>query len=288
MGEKPIIGIIGGSGLYEIEGIENVEEIKLETPFGSPSDKYIVGKIGTKSVAFLARHARGHKILPSEINYRANILGFKLLGVKWLISVSAVGSMKEEIKPGDMVIPDQFIDWTKKRVSTFFGDGLVAHVSMADPVCPSLSKIIAEEARSLGFSTHEGGIYLCIEGPQFSSRAESNLFRSWGVSVIGMTNMPEAKLAKEAEICYATLAMSTDYDCWHTLQEDVNVEMVVETLKKNVEKARAIIKRVIERLPIPRECSCPHALKDAIITDKDSIPDEIYQKLKPLIAKYLP
>jgi len=287
--EKPLLGIIGGSGLYSMEeGLELLEEITIETPFGPPSDSYILGRLNGLPVAFLARHGRGHRIIPSEINYRANIYGMKVLGVQWILSVSAVGSMQDEIKPGHMVIPHQFIDWTRRRVSTFFGEGLVAHVSMADPVCPILSKFLAQEALEAGATVHQGGTYICIEGPQFSSRAESFLYKNWGASVIGMTNMPEAKLAREAEICYATLAMATDYDCWHQEEEDVTVDMVIQTLMKNVKMAQRIIKGLASRLPVERSCSCATALEQALITQEDSIPEETYQKLKPLIGKYLP
>ena len=287
--EKPVLGIIGGSGLYEMEeGLEVVEEVSLETPFGPPSDSFILGRLEGLPVAFLARHGRGHRIMPSEINYRANIYGMKVLGVQWILSISAVGSMKDEIRPGHMVVPHQFIDWTKSRESTFFGRGIVAHVSMADPVCPILSDLLAQEAGAAGAVVHRGGTYICIEGPQFSSRAESFLFKGWGSSVIGMTNMPEAKLAREAELCYATLAMATDYDCWHQEEEDVTVEMVIQTLLQNVKTAQTIIKRVASRLPVERNCPCPRALKNAIITREEAMPDETYQKLKPLIGKYIP
>ncbi len=287
--EKPVLGIIGGSGLYQMEeGLEILEEVTVETPFGPPSDSLILGKMEGLPVAFLARHGKGHRIMPSEINYRANVYAMKVLGVQWLLSISAVGSMKEEIEPGHMVVPHQFIDWTRKRASTFFGDGLVAHVSMADPVCPVLAKILAEEARRAGATVHEGGVYLCMEGPQFSTRAESLLYRSWDISVIGMTNMPEAKLAREAEICYATLAMATDYDCWHQAEEDVTVEMVIQTLKRNVETAQAVVRRVAARLPVERGCPCPKALENALITQEEAIPHETYRRLKPLVGKYIP
>jgi len=286
--ERPLIGVIGGSGFYSMKGVKILEELRIDTPFGSPSSEYVLGSIGGNTVAFLARHGKGHRYRLSELNYKANIFGFKLLGVKWLISVSAVGSMKEEIEPGHIVVPNQFIDLTRKRDPSFFGHGgIVAHVSMADPVCPLLSSVLSREAKAAGAAVHEGGIYVCIEGPQFSTRAESNLYRSWGVSVIGMTNMPEVKLAREAEICYATLAMATDYDCWHETQEDVTAEKVIHTLKQNVEKAQEIVKRVVSQFPIERSCHCPNALKDAIITDPAVIPDETYQKLKPLISKYI-
>ncbi len=287
--EKPVLGIIGGSGLYQMEeGLEILEELDIETPYGPPSDSLVLGRVEGLPVAFLARHGRGHRIMPSEINYRANIYAMKVLGVQWIVSISAVGSMQDEIKPGHMVIPHQFIDWTKARKSTFFGEGLVAHVSMADPVCPILSEILAEEARAAGAVVHEGGTYVCIEGPQFSSRAESFLYKSWGASVIGMTNMPEAKLAREAEICYATLAMATDYDCWHQAEEDVYVEMVIRILMENVKTAQTIVRGLASRLPVERTCPCPRALEHALITQEEAIPQETYQKLKPMIGKYIP
>ena len=286
--EKPLVGVIGGSGLYEMAGMEVLEELDVETPFGKPSDRFVLGRLKGKVVAFLARHGRGHRYMPSEVNYRANIFAMKLLGVQWIVSISAVGSMKEEIEPGHMVVPHQFIDRTRGRASTFFGQGMVAHVSMADPVCPVLSSILAQEARKAGATVHEGGTYLCVEGPQFSTRAESHLYRSWGVAVIGMTNMPEAKLAREAEICYATLAMSTDYDCWHQTHENVNVDMVVQTLSRNVDKAKEIVRRVVVRLPVERKCPCSRALENAIFTQPQAIPQETYDRLKPLVGKYLP
>ena len=286
--ERPLIGVIGGSGLYEMEGLEVLEELDVDTPFGKPSDRFVLGKLEGKVVAFLARHGGRHAYMPSEVNYRANIFGMKLLGVQWIVSISAVGSMKEEIEPGHMVVPHQFIDRTQGRASTFFGQGMVVHVSMADPVCPILTGILVQEAKRAGATVHEGGTYLCMEGPQFSTRAESHLYRSWDVAVIGMTNMPEAKLAREAEICYATLAMSTDYDCWHQVQEDVNVDMVVQTLSKNVERAKEIVKRVVIRLPVERNCPCSRALENAIFTQPQAIPQETYDRLKPLVGKYLP
>ena len=286
--EKPLVGVIGGSGLYEMAGMEVLEELDVETPFGKPSDRFVLGRLEGKVVAFLARHGRGHRYMPYEVNYRANIFAMKLLGVQWIVSISAVGSMKEEIEPGHIVVPHQFIDRTRGRASTFFGQGMVAHVSMADPVCPVLSSILAEEARKAGATVHEGGTYLCIEGPQFSTKAESHLYRSWGVAVIGMTNMPEAKLAREAEICYATLAMSTDYDCWHQAHENVSVDLVVQTLSKNVEKAKEIVRSVVARLPVERKCPCSRALENAIFTQPQAIPQETYDRLKPLVGKYLP
>ena len=246
MAEK-IIGVIGGSGLYEMEGITKVKEIKIKTPFGNPSDAYIVGKLGDVKMVFLPRHGRGHKLLPSELNYRANIFGMKKLGVEQIISVSAVGSMRKDIKPGHIVVVDQFFDRTKGRISSFFGNGIAGHVEFADPVCSNLSNILYKSGKNIGATIHKGGTYICIEGPHFSTRAESNIYRKWGVDVIGMTNIPEAKLAREAEICYATLALSTDYDCWHETEESVTIEMILDTLKKNVATAKAIIK--IARAP---------------------------------------
>ena len=236
MAEK-LTGIIGGSGLYEMEGLTEVEEVEVETPFGPPSDRYIVGKLLGRPVAFLARHGRGHRLMPSELPFRANIYGLKKLGAEWIISISAVGSMREEIKPLDVVIPDQFFDRTKARISTFFGEGIVAHVGFADPFCPILSEVLYQAGMKAGAVVHRGGTYLCIEGPQFSTRAESRIYRSWGVDVIGMTNLQEAKLAREAELCYATLAMVADYDVWHESEEDVSVEMVVANLRRNAETA---------------------------------------------------
>ncbi|GIW48178.1 MAG: S-methyl-5'-thioadenosine phosphorylase [Deltaproteobacteria bacterium] len=281
------VGVIGGSGLYEMEGLEDVHSVKVETPWGFPSDEFVVGTLGEARLVFLPRHGRGHRIMPSEINFRANIYGMKKLGVEWIVSVSAVGSMREEIAPGHIVIPSQFFDNTKGRVSTFFGDGIVAHVSMADPVCPNLLEVLYEASKRAGAVVHKGGVYLCIEGPQFSTRAESNIYRKWGVDVIGMTNMPEAKLAREAEICYATLALSTDYDCWHEVHSDVTVEDVVEVLTKNVELAKKIIKEVVYLISEQRDCICSNALRDAIITSKDAISDDVRKKLELIIGKYI-
>ncbi|MEE8403596.1 MAG: S-methyl-5'-thioadenosine phosphorylase [Candidatus Hydrothermarchaeaceae archaeon] len=277
------IGVIGGSGLYEIQGIEELQEIAVETPFGKPSDLFNVGKLNGIKIAFLPRHGRGHRLLPSEINFRANIYAMKKLGVKRIISVSAVGSMKEDIAPGDMVIPDQFYDHTKRRISTFFGDGIVGHVALADPVCMDLSKRIAESGRKAGAKVHEGGTYLCIEGPQFSTRAESNIYRNWGVEVIGMTNVTEAKLAREAGLCYATLALSTDYDCWHAEEEDVSVDAVLETLQKNVATAKAIIKLAVSQEILQTDCACKDAVKAAILTDPNRFPEETRKRLELLL-----
>ncbi|PWB79531.1 MAG: S-methyl-5'-thioadenosine phosphorylase [Candidatus Methylomirabilota bacterium] len=284
-----LIGIIGGSGLYDMEGLEGVEERRVETPFGSPSDAYITGLLAGRRVAFLARHGRGHRLMPSELNFRANIFGFKLLGAERVISASAVGSMREDLPPLDIVIPDQFFDHTKGRVSTFFGRGLVAHVSFADPTCPVLGKLLFAAGQSVGARVHLGGTYLCIEGPQFSTRAESRIYRSWGVDVIGMTNLQEAKLCREAEICYATLALVTDYDVWHETEQDVSVETVVAILKQNAETAKAIIKATVSSFPADREgCHCGSAMHEAIITARDIITADIPELLRPIIGKYVP
>lgn len=281
-----IIGIIGGSGLYEI-GLENSKEIDIETPFGKPSDKIVVGELKGVKYAFLPRHGRGHRIMPTEINFRANIYALKTLGVKRILSISAVGSMKEEIPPGCLVLPDQFIDFTKGRKSTFFGDGIVAHVSMAEPVCPAFLNIIKKTIVSMGYSLKVGGTYICIEGPQFSTKAESFLWRSMGVDIIGMTNMPEAKLAREAEMCYVTLALATDYDCWHQVEEAVNVETIIKILNENVEKSKNIIKTIPKFINEIGHCDCENALKYAIITDPKLIGEEIKNTLKPIIGKYI-
>jgi 5'-methylthioadenosine phosphorylase len=285
--EEKIIGIIGGSGLYSIEGLKDIREKKLKTPFGDPSDTYIKGELDGTTVVFLPRHGRGHRISPSEINFRANIYGMKMLGVSRLISVSAVGSMKEQIKPGNIVVPDQFIDQTKRRISTFFGNGIVSHVSMADPVCPVLSERLYNAGKDKGITMHKGGTYLCIEGPQFSSRAESYLYRQWGVDIIGMTNMPEAKLAREAEICYATLALATDYDCWYQGMKDVGVEDVVKIMNENVVNAKKIIGVVVPLIEKERKCICAHALKDSFLTSTDLIPQKTKNDLKYIIGGYV-
>jgi len=281
------IGIIGGSGLYEMDGLENIETINLSTPWGEPSDQIIKGNLGETELFFLPRHNKGHKIMPSDINYRANIYAMKMLDVEWIISVSAVGSMKNEIAPGNIVIPSQFIDFTKKRESTFFGEGIVAHVSMAEPVCPQLSQILFNAAFSSGATVHMGGTYICIEGPQFSTKSESDLYRRWDVDVIGMTNMPEAKLAREAEICYSTMALPTDYDCWHEDHDEVNVEDIIETLQKNVDMAKQVIKNVIESIPDEVRCKCNSALENSIITSKSEIQKSDLEKVSLLIEGYL-
>lgn len=281
------VGVIGGSGLYEMKGLEEVKSVKVATPFGDPSDEYILGTLGGVEMVFLPRHGRGHRILPSELNFRANIYGMKKLGVQWVISVSAVGSMKEELAPGHIVIPHQFFDRTRQRVSTFFGRGIVAHVAFADPLCLHLSSILVEAGKKAGATVHEGGTYLCIEGPQFSTRAESRIYRQWGVDVIGMTNVPEAKLAREAELCYATVALVTDYDCWHVEEADVTIEAVLETIHRNVAMAQEIIRNAAHLIPEQRDCPCAEAVKDSILTQKEMIPPEVRQDLDPIIGKYL-
>ncbi len=281
------VGVIGGSGLYQIEGLSDIEEVKVNTPFGEPSDSIIIGTLNGVRVAFLPRHGRGHRISPSELPARANIYALKSLGVERIISVSAVGSLKEEIAPLHLVIPDQLIDRTRGRVSTFFGGGIVAHVGFADPFCPALSRVLYEAARGTGATTHFGGTYVVIEGPQFSTKAESRLYRSWGADIIGMTALPEAKLAREAEICYATLALVTDYDVWHSAEQTVSVELVVTNLLKNVQVAKEVIKRVVTMIPAERDCPCATALKDAVITAPEYIPEKLKQELSLLIGKYI-
>jgi 5'-methylthioadenosine phosphorylase len=281
------VGVIGGSGLYVMDSLEGIEEVRLSTPFGDPSDSYIVGTLAGTKMVFLSRHGRGHRILPHEINFRANIHGMKQLGVEWIFSVSAVGSMKEHIHPGHMVVPDQFFDRTKSRVPTFFGNGVAAHVAFADPVCPVLWKIIGAAADQAGATVHKGGTYLCMEGPQFSTRAESKVYRSWGMDVIGMTNIPEAKLAREAEICYATLALSTDYDCWHETEEDVSIESVLEIMRVNVETAQRILRFAVTQIPDGRSCGCAKALEHAILTDRSLISVEVRERLGLIAGKYL-
>ena len=284
---KGRVGIIGGSGLYSMEGVRITEERVMDTPFGSPSDAILLGELEGRDVAFLPRHGRGHRILPHEINYRANIFAMKELGVDTIISVSAVGSMKDGIQPGDLVIVDQFIDRTKVREQTFFGNGIAAHVGFADPVCGTLSKLLIDGVREVGATVHGQGTYICIEGPMFSSRAESNLYRSWDVDVIGMTNYQEAKLAREAEICYATIALATDYDCWHMHEGVVDVATVVKTLQENVAKAQNVIRAVLPKLSIGDDCPCRSALDGAIMTDKTKIPEDVKKKLAPIIGKYI-
>jgi 5'-methylthioadenosine phosphorylase len=283
------IGVIGGSGLYQMAGLRVEEERVVETPFGEASDAYIVGELEGRRVAFLPRHGRGHRLLPSELNYRANIFGFKVLGVEQLVSVSAVGSMKIDYKPTDIVVPDQFYDRTRHRADTFFGRGLVAHVSLARPICPRLIDVAADAARAAGATVHRGGTYLCMEGPQFSTRAESEVYRKWGMDVIGMTNLQEAKLAREAEICYVSLAMVTDYDCWHETEEAVSGEGVMEVIRQNVAMAQEVVRQILARLPegAERNCICPEALRLALITDPALIPAETLRALAPIVGKYL-
>jgi len=281
------IGVIGGSGLYNMDGLANIREVRVRTPFGEPSDALIVGTLDGVRVAFLSRHGRGHRIAPADINYRANIYALKTVGVARVISVSAVGSMKEMLKPGHVVLPDQFIDLTKRRVSTFFEKGIVAHVAFADPICGALSQAVFKAAQGVGATVHRGGVYLCIEGPQFSSRGESLLYRQWGGDVIGMTNMPEAKLAREAELCYATMALVTDYDCWHSGEESVTVEMILATLHNNVAQAKRILRAAVPAAAGTRSCPCGSALQYAIVTAPEKIPAALRKKLQPLIGKYL-
>ena len=282
------IGIIGGSGLYSMPGFEVQEEIAVDTPFGKPSDHYMVGTLGGRRVAFLARHARGHRLSPSELNYRANIYGMKKLGVSRILSLSAVGSLKEEHKPLEFVIPDQFFDRTRGRVSTFFGEGLVAHISFADPVCPEVAALAHETCKKLGIPSKHGGTYLCMEGPAFSTKAESNVYRSWGMDVIGMTNLQEAKLAREAEICYATVAMVTDYDCWHSDHAAVTVADIIANLTKNAENAAKLVAAAVAAMPADRNCKCGSALSHALLTDPKTVPAATREKLKLLVGKYLP
>lgn len=285
--KKYVLGVIGGSGLYEIEGLSNVQELTVDTPFGAPSDALVRGTLGDTELLFLPRHGRGHRVPPHKINFRANVAALKIAGATHMMSVSAVGSMKEEIAPGDLVVVDQFIDLTKKRVSTFFEDGIAAHVTFADPVCADLAAALGQAAESTGAKVHRGGAYVCIEGPQFSTRAESLVYRSWGVSVVGMTAMPEAKLAREAELPYATLALATDYDCWHESEEDVSVEAVVATLKKNVGFAKKSIAAVAKILPDPTKSRAHGALAHAVMTAPDKVPAETQKKLAFLYQTHL-
>lgn len=281
------IGIIGGSGLYDVEGLEEKQEAKLETPFGPPSDALLLGRLEGKRVAFLARHARGHRLMPSELPFRANIHAMKQLGVRYVLSASAVGSLKQEHKPMDFVLPDQFIDRTRLRQSTFFGEGMVAHISFAHPVCPELTDIVEAAAADIDLPIHRGGTYVCMEGPAFSTLAESHLYRSWGASLIGMTNLQEAKLALEAEIAYVTIAMVTDYDCWHEDHDAVTVEDIIHYLTKNAENAQRLIKASVARLDTSLEFPCHSALRNAIITDPKAVPASARQRLKLIIGKYI-
>ena len=284
----PEIGVIGGSGLYSLPGLEDPEEVSLDTPWGEPSDSYVVGTLENRRVAFLARHGRGHRILPTELNFRANIFGFKMLGVERIFSFSAVGSLREDLPPMTFVLPDQFFDRTRGRISTFFGNGLVAHVSFADPICPALLGVLESACQGAGVAVKRGGTYLCMEGPAFSTKAESRVYRSWGMDVIGMTNLQEAKLAREAEICYATVAMVTDYDCWHPDHDAVTVQEVISYLLKNSENAHKVLLQALVRMPSERTCRCSLALADAILTDRTKIPQETRRKLELLVGKYLP
>ena len=281
------IGIIGGSGLYSMPGLTKIKELRLRTPFGQPSDPYVLGTLEGRKVAFLARHGRGHRILPTELNFRANIYGFKHLGVERIVSVSAVGSLKEEHKPMEFVIPDQFFDRTRHRGDTFFGNGIVAHISFADPICPELARVLETACKKAGVVGKRGGTYLCMEGPQFSTKAESNVYRSWGMDVIGMTNLQEAKLAREAEICYSTAAMVTDYDCWHPGHDSVTVDQVVSVLMKNAENACAMVRETVAAMPKTRSCKCGSALAHAIQTDRKAIPAAARKRLGLLLDKYL-
>jgi 5'-methylthioadenosine phosphorylase len=281
------IGIIGGSGLYDMAELTDREERRVSTPFGEPSSAYVIATLRGKRVAFLARHGVGHRLMPSELNFRANIYGFKTLGVEYLLSASAVGSLKDQYRPLDLVIPDQFVDRTRGRISTFFGNGIVAHVAFAHPFCRHLSEIAFDAARSTDATVHRGGTYVCMEGPQFSTRAESNLYRRWGLDIIGMTNLQEAKLAREAEICYTTIALVTDYDCWHPNHDQVTVDMIVANLTQNAATAQQVIANAVSQLPFERTCECATALKHAIITRPEAIPSSVKKDLAPLISKYV-
>jgi 5'-methylthioadenosine phosphorylase len=284
---KAEIGIIGGSGLYSMKGLTDIHEVQINTPFGSPSDPYFLGTLAGRRVAFLARHGRGHRILPTELNFRANIHGFKQLGVERILSVSAVGSLKQEHKPTDFVIPDQFYDRTKQRISTFFGEGLVAHIAFADPICPELASVAAQAGAAAGVVTKRGGTYVCMEGPQFSTKAESNAYRAMGFDLVGMTNLQEAKLAREAEICYVTIAMVTDYDCWHPNHDSVTVDQIIAVLNRNAENAASVVREAVAALPAHRGCKCGEALATAIMTAPEAIPPAIREKLDLLVGKYL-
>lgn len=285
--ERIRAAVIGGSGFYNMEGLDDIETLSIDTPYGATSDAITVGTLDGQRVAFLPRHGVGHRILPSEIPARANIWGLKSIGVDFIISVSAVGSLREDIEPLHMVVPDQIIDRTRGRVSTFFGDGIVAHIAFGDPFCTNLRNIVSNAVRETDATVHNGGTYVVMEGPAFSTRAESNLYRSWAADIIGMTALPEAKLAREAEICFAVLACSTDYDCWHETHEDVTADMIVANLLRNVEVSRLAVRTALQRLPTTRECACGDALKNAIVTSFDLVPDETKKRLQPIIGKYL-
>lgn len=281
------IGIIGGSGLYSMPGLTQMQEVRQSTPFGEPSDAFVLGTLEGRKVAFLARHGRGHCILPTELNFRANIYGFKQLGVERIVSLSAVGSLKEQHKPLEFIIPDQFFDRTRHRVDTFFGDGVVAHVGFAEPICPELAKVVENACQKAGVTGKRGGTYLCMEGPQFSTKAESNLYRTWNMDVIGMTNLQEAKLAREAEMCYVTVAMVTDYDCWHPHHDSVTVDQIVAVLVKNAENACHVVQESVAAMPMQRSCKCNTALAHAIITERDKIPAKTRERLTLILGKYL-
>src|SRR5437773_5693359 len=287
MANEVRIGIIGGSGLYQMEGLTSIEEVEIETPFGKPSDAYRIGTLEGKRLAFLARHNRNHTISPSELNFRANIYGFKQLGVEWIISASAVGSLKLGLRPLDIVLPDQFYDRTKARVSTFFGDGIVVHVSFGDPICSQLAEVIQQAGEDAAVPIKRGGTYVCMEGPQFSTVAESNTYRKNGADLIGMTNLQEAKLAREAEVCYSTIALVTDYDCWHPQHDAVTVTEIIENLKQNSDNAQKIIRAAVKRLPVERTCKCGHALQHAIMTDLKKVPEKTRAKVELLLKPYL-
>jgi len=288
MNEQIRIGIIGGSGLYDMQELSKLTTISIDTPFGHPSDEYVIGTLDGVRVAFLPRHGQGHRLTPSEINFRANIYGFKRLGATHIISLTAVGSLKKDIHPLDIVIPDQFYDRTRDRKSTFFGDGLVAHIAFAQPVCPELASLLHEAAAQTGIKTHHGGTLVCIEGPAFSTRAESNLYRGWGMDIIGMTSLQEAKLSREAEICFAALALVTDYDCWHEDESEVTVETVLQNLNINISHVKKIIQNIVPKIPETRDCLCATALENAIMTDQTVIPEETHEKLGLIVNKYLP
>ena len=281
------IGILGGSGLYDMAELADRDEVTVSTPFGNPSGPYVTGILNGRKVAFLARHGPGHRLLPSELNFRANMYGFKVLGVEWILSASAVGSLQERYRPLDLVVPDQFFDRTRGRISTFFGRGLAVHVSFAHPVCATLSGLACDSAKTVGATVHRGGTYVCMEGPQFSTLSESNLYRSWGMDVIGMTNLQEAKLAREAEICYATLALVTDYDCWHEGHDSVSVDMVLTNLSKNALMAQRVVSETVSHLPVLRTCECATALASAIITRPETIPEQTKKELAPIVGKYV-
>jgi 5'-methylthioadenosine phosphorylase len=281
------IGIIGGSGLYDMAGLTDREEVTLQTPFGDPSGPYVLATLRGRRVAFLPRHGIGHRISPSELNFRANIFGMKLLGVTAILSASAVGSLKEELKPLDIVVPDQFLDRTRGRISTFFGRGLVAHIAFAHPICDVVAGVVAAAGEAVGATVHRGGTYVCMEGPQFSTLAESRLYRTWGADIIGMTNLQEAKLAREAEMCYSTIALVTDYDCWHPDHDAVTVDMVIATLLQNAKTAQQLIAAAVEALPSERSCGCARALQSAIITRPEAIPAAVKRELAPIVGKYL-